>query len=193
MKHFDCLLKYIIINLLIIAGLVLGLFGLTGTNFINSLSNFVGVPGLDRVIYTIIGASALIFAFRFYKQSLVLPFLDETLIPTTLFTDESFPDNWNIEYTLKAPKGATHVVYWADNGKGRITIDIGPEERKQWNKIYRSWDKMAPSDNNGVAKVDFKGESTLKFRKPDNTNGRICYRWTLGPNKLSKVYCEILD
>jgi len=186
MKEFDCLLKYIVIHLLLLGGLSSGLLGLTGFNIVEWLGNFVGLAGLDRVLYTLIGAGALIFLFKFYEDTFILPYLDETLVPTTLFNSETKPDNWNMEYKLKAPKGASHAIYWADDNKSVS----GGVEKKQWNKIYRSWDKIMVSNNNGVAKVDNIGEAVLKFRKP---HGRLCYRWVLGPNKLSKVFCEIIE
>jgi len=175
-------LKFITVTLMIVGSLVWGLIALSGFNIVNWFSNFTGLSGiLDRIIYALVGASGLIFLFQHYNLGEFLPFLGETIIPVQLFTSEQVPDNWNQELQIKAPKGITHVVYWASDNKEEHNTQ-GPE------LAYGQY------SNSGVAKVENDGYVVLKFRKPTQYKVRgkvlpehVHYRWVLGPNKLSAV------
>lgn len=100
---------------------------------------------LDRVIYVLVAAAAIILAF---DRTLWLPFLGETVLPSSLIPLKEQSGSTKIKVKV-APN--TKVAYWAalPNGSDEDQVDIA----------YGKY------GNSGVTMSNDEGDATLSFEK----------------------------
>lgn len=142
--------------------------------------DFFGWPVLSSVSLACVAIAVLIT-----NRTSYLPFLGETVFPSTLLKDAT-PSDATVEVTVQASPGATHVAFWAS--------EPGPRQKTPW-AAYGGY------ENSGVAKVDGSGSATLRFRCPASyaIRGKVLpphvhYRdvfpsGILGVVKTAKVVC----
>ena len=135
----------LVIALVLIGGVNWLAIGLTGKDLVR----FVLSPRYARMVYVIIGLSAVGLLFR---RDIYLPFLGESLVPAGALVAKS-PQGANDHVTITTNPGAK-VVYWAaepnPTGKALPT----------WNEAYGSY------ENSGVAVADDRGKALLRIRGP---------------------------
>lgn len=132
--------------LLIIGGLNWLVIGVFDTNLVQSVFG----KTLSRVIYSLVGISALSIMFN---RDTYLPFLGETVLPCTTIP-ERVPPGATKELRVPAPPGSK-VLYWA--------AEPAMEELKQlqsWEQAYNKY------ENAGVTTTDSTGIAILKVRNP---------------------------
>jgi len=135
--------------------LVIALVLVGGVNWLavgvlgKDLVRLVASPKVARVIYVIVGLSALGLLFQ---RDIYLPFLGETLVPAGALAPKS-PQGANDQVTITTKPGAK-VVFWASEpnptGKALPT----------WKEAYGDY------ENSGVAVADDRGKALLRFRGP---------------------------
>ena len=133
----------IVVALVLIGGINWLAVGLTGKDLVR----FVLSPKYARMVYVIVGISALGLLFR---RDIYLPFLGESLVPAGALSAKA-PQGANDQVTITTKPGSK-VVYWAaepnPTGKGLPT----------WQEAYGSY------ENSGVAVADDRGKALLRFR-----------------------------
>ena len=124
-------------------------WGMIGGAKVNLVERLLGKgSGLSRVVYILVGVSALMLAFN---RDTYLPFLGESVFPCSVLSDQT-PPGATRSVTVQAEPGAK-VVFWASepaDGSGVPT----------WQGAYRGY------LNAGVATADASGKAVLKVRDP---------------------------
>jgi hypothetical protein len=124
-------------------------WGMIGGLRVNLVERLLGKgSGLSRVVYILVGVSALMLAFN---RDTYLPFLGESVFPCSVLSDQT-PPGATRSVTVQAEPGAK-VVFWASepaDGSGVPT----------WQGAYRGY------LNAGVATADASGKAVLKVRDP---------------------------
>jgi len=177
----EAFLHFVALNFLILGGLIWGVLGLTGYNFLSRGTRMIGIPEMSRIIYQAIGIATLLVIFRYYRHGFLMPHLGETVFPRRLI-NFNFPLDYNQEVTISAPKGATYVVYWTTLGHEEIDDGLSKKE------AYGDY------SNSGAVEVQ-EGEGKLRFRKPARYTSRmgitlkphVHYRWGDTNGKLSAI------
>lgn len=157
--------------LVVVAGLVSGLYGVTKLNVLYAIHPLVNV-----VFCLLVGAAALWLVF---KRDTYLPFLGTTVMPCPTLSIRT-PEGANTTLEVKVKPNAL-VVFWASEG----SAGKGPQE------AYGGY------ANSGVTKSDARGVATLRVRRPvDYTAGgrriplhihyRLCENGLMG--RVETVY-----
>lgn len=142
-------LRVVSTTLLLLGGIAWGIIGSVGFNPISRLCRSADLGSLNRLIYLLIGVSAVIYLYFFYNKQTFLPFLSESLFPSSLISITQ-PMDFNHQVTLKAPADAKMVVYWTSSTE------------KQF-------------ENASASKV-VDGNADL-YIKEDSEHFRVYYRW----------------
>lgn len=124
-------------------------WGMIGSLRINLVDRFLGKgSGLSRIVYILVGVSALMLAFN---RDTYLPFLGESVFPCSVLSDQT-PPGATRSVTVQAEPGAK-VVYWASEPADGSGVP-------NWKGAYRNY------LNAGVATADASGKAVLKVREP---------------------------
>ncbi len=181
-KKLNIYLRFITMSFLLFAGLVWGIFGITEYNIVSRFSRSIGFPKLSRVIYVMMGLSAVIFFFNFYKKDTFLPLLSKTIFPTKLI-QPGFPLDYNRQVTLDAPKKALYVIYWASQGKEEIIDGL------KWNKAYGDFSNSgAIRVQDNQVEIKFKDPAKYKVNSGKLLPPHVHYRWVKPNGILSKIH-----
>jgi uncharacterized membrane protein YuzA (DUF378 family) len=160
-------LHFISINLLLLAGIVLGILGLTGYNLLSRSAKAVGTPDLSRIIYIMMGIAALNYIYFFYNKSVFLPHTAATKFPTKLITLIE-PTDFDQDIELSVPNDTLYVVYWLSDDS--------------------SYAATKTEDN-----AENKGKiAHLRYKTPKNSNVMIQYRLVKADNQLSEQFTHNL-
>ena len=116
--------------------------GITGKDLVH----IVLPPRWAKWIYILVGLAG---AGLLFQRDVYLPFLGETLVPSTALLPNT-PQNANEHVTITTVPGAK-VLYWA--------AEPGPGGAK-WDVAYGEY------ANAGVAVADARGKALLRFRGP---------------------------
>jgi uncharacterized protein len=147
-NYYDKLVHKLAVGLLIIGAINWGMIGAVKVNLVE---RFLGKgSGAARVVYAIVGISALLLAFN---RDTYLPFLGESVFPCSVLSNQT-PPGATRSVSVQAEPGAK-VVYWASepaDGSGIPT----------WQGAYRGY------LNAGVATADASGKAVLKVREPQS-------------------------
>ena len=102
---------------------------------------------LSKIVYGLVGISALALAFR---RDTYLPFLGDTVVPTGLLQESSPSDaTWKVTVATNMPN--KKILYWASEPDG--------SKKTPWG-AYKSY------ANSGVAMSNDKGVVEMTVRKP---------------------------
>lgn len=148
---------YMLTLLLIIFGSIN--WGLVGFFQINIIQTIIKNPNYRRLIYGIIGLSAI---FIIMNKYIWLPFLGKSVIPCNIFQIKE-PKNPTHVVNLKVKPGAK-VIYWAADPISDINSHNSENNILSVNKAYGS------VENSGVTIADNKGIAKLKFKYPQSYN-----------------------
>lgn len=133
----------------VIVGSFLWLF--VGLTRWNPVEEFLG-KSFARVIYVLVGVSALYIAFN---RDTYLPFLGETVMPCAAIPEKT-PPGATKQLHVQVPPGAK-VLYWA--------AEPGMEDLKQimdWQHAYSKF------ENSGITTAGEDGIATLRVRSPQS-------------------------
>ena len=150
MKNF--FYKKIILILVLIGSLNWGLIGSFNFNLVEFITKYdiLKNNNIKKIIYIIIGLSALLAITFLFKRDNMLPFLGRTVYPCKSL-DVKYPLNYDKVISINV-KPNINVIYWgSETGDGEIV---------SWKKAYNEY------RNSGVALSDNKGTVELKFRTP---------------------------
>jgi len=181
-KH-HLMFKFILTTILVIGGLAWGILGMSGFNPISRFSNLLGLPILTRIIYTIVGLAAILYLLKFYNKDNFLPFLGQSLFPSSLLNVGQSAGNFDRELTLTAPTGsdAELLAFWAADS---------PSDQK----TPSAEEAYGDFQNSGVVPV-INGKATIRFKEPGeyhvldgkkHLESHVHYRW-VGKSLMSKV------
>jgi uncharacterized membrane protein YuzA (DUF378 family) len=170
----------IAITLVIIGGLNWGLVGGFKFDLVKWISSSLNLPILSRIIYSLVGLAAL---YLVLKRDVYLPFLNESVYPSSTLTDK-VPEDATVKVTINVKPGAK-VVYWASDSKKNPNQSV----------VSDPWTAYDAYENAGVATADAKGIAVLTVREPVKyaiPSGRVLsrhvhYRYVVRPGMLSRV------
>jgi uncharacterized membrane protein YuzA (DUF378 family) len=131
----------------VLGGLNWLLMGAMGINVVRLVLN----RRMSSILYIVVGACALMLAFR---RDVYLPFLGQTVLPAgalALKTPQSA--NESVEITTR-PRAK--VVYWASEP----TVTADPKKAPGWDIAYDEF------ENSGVVVADDQGKAILRIRGP---------------------------
>jgi uncharacterized membrane protein YuzA (DUF378 family) len=173
----------IAIFLVIVGGINWGLFGLIKFDLVKWLGVSLRMPVLSKIIYIMVGISALYLAF---DRNTYLPFLGETVYPCTGLADK-VPDNATVSISVKVPPGVK-VVYWASERSNDANVAPNP------------WVAYMNYENSGVVTANKEGVAVLKLREPTEykvptgkkLRKHVHYRYCRVPGMLSKIQTAFL-
>lgn len=173
-------LHIIAVTLVIIGGLNWGLVGGLKFDLVKWISSSLNLPILSRIIYSLVGLAALYLVF---KRDVYLPFLNESVYPSSTLTDK-VPEAATVKVTVNVKPGAK-VVYWASDSS------LNPSQTV----VSDPWTAYDAYENAGVATADAKGIAVLHVREPVKyaiPSGRVLsrhvhYRFAVSPGMLSRV------
>ena len=123
--------------------------GILDFNCVAWLSVAVGWLSLAKVVYIVVGISALLHVI---SRDYYLPFLGQTAYPCGSLMVKR-PDGADTTVTVRVAPNSS-VVYWAAEKKTDSDIVKNP------------WLAYSEFANTGVAKSDAQGNATLVVRKP---------------------------
>jgi uncharacterized membrane protein YuzA (DUF378 family) len=144
---FNKKIYMITVFFVVLGGLNWLLMGAMGINAVRLVLN----RRMSSILYIIVGACALMLAFR---RDVYLPFLGQTVLPAAalaLKTPQSA--NESVEITTRP---GVKVVYWASDPD----IYADPKKVQEWNKAYGDF------ENSGVVVADDQGKAILRIRGP---------------------------
>ena len=140
-------IQKIAIALLVLGGLNSGFIGSLKTNIIERL---IGKTIITRILYLLIGASALFLAFN---RDTYLPFLGETVFPSSILQEQT-PAGATRTVNIKV-KPYTKVIFWASEpGESN--------DKKSFDIAYNKY------ENAGVTTSNNDGIAILKIREPQS-------------------------
>ncbi len=131
----------------VLGGLNWLLMGALGINVVRLVLN----RRISSILYIIIGASALMLAFR---RDVYLPFLGQTVLPAGALALKT-PQSANESVEITTRPGAK-VVYWASEPD----VHTDPKKTREWNVAYDDF------ENSGVVVADDQGKTVLRIRGP---------------------------
>ena len=146
------------ILLLILNGINTSVDGVININPLKIATIIISYP-LYLVIVITIG---LISLYLLRQRDVYLPFLGDTVIPTSLLKNQ-IPSNATVTKVVKVPPG-TKVLYWAS------------EPSKNQNKLIHAKDAYGDYKNMGVVVSNSKGLATLKVRNPQKYQVKKLFR-----------------
>ena len=171
--------------LLIIGGIAWGIVGVADINIVEQI--FTN-PILQKIIYILVGLSAVLLLFN---RDYYLPFLGRTVVPFSFFKDNKVPDNATFSVDVKVPPNA-RVIYWAaeplkNNEKTDRSVQVAYGEFK----------------NSGITTADATGNAKLTLRLPDGytvkslfkkqLKAHVHYRYSLTDGMLSEILTTKVD
>lgn len=137
----------IAIVLLIVGGLNWLLVGIANVDAVKAI---FGSGGIARVVYVLVGFSAL--ALMFHRDT-YLPFLGEAIAPCASLQDR-VPPGATRDVRVNVPPGAK-VLYWASE-----PATVGIDHVNTWKQAYGQY------ENAGIATADGNGVALLRVREP---------------------------
>lgn len=151
-KHALIYLRMVLIIIVLIGGVNWGTTAM-GFNIVEKINLalsriFHKRLWVDRVIYVLVAASAIILAF---DRTLWLPFLGETVLPSTLIPLKEQSGSTKIKVKV-APN--TKVAYWAA---------LPPKDGESADEPVES--AYGKYGNSGVTMSNDEGDATLSFEK----------------------------
>ena len=167
----------VMLKLVFIGGINWGLIGLTNINFIKQILIKFNIVSIEKIIYIIVGISA----YLLFKRDVFLPFLGDTVIPTSILTEKT-PSNPSIEKTINNIPPNTKVLYWAAEPSNEI--------------IDNPWEAYDKYDNSGITTSNDEGIAILKVREPSSyrvpyknkkLEPHIHYRYVKSPGMMSRI------
>ena len=144
--YYYKLLNQIAIAFLVIAAGVWGIIGITKVNLIEKLLGKSSI--LSRVVYILMGLSALLLAF---DRDTYLPFLGDSVFPQGILQDQT-PSGATRSVNVRV-KPNVKVVFWASEPGDNISL-------KNYKGAYNSY------RNSGVTTSDNNGDAVLIVREP---------------------------
>lgn len=168
------------ILLLILNGINTSVDGVININPLKIATIIISYPLYLAIVVTI----GLISLYLLRQRDVYLPFLGDTVIPTSLLKNQ-IPSNTNVSKIVKVPPN-TKVVYWAS------------EPSKNKDKLIHAKDAYGDYKNMGVVVSNSKGLATLKVRKPQSYHvtkmfrnkiltPHIHYRYVKSSGMLSRI------
>ena len=184
-KRFEIYLKFMSATLLMISGLVWGIFGIFEYNIVSRFARFVNIPGLSRLLYVMFGLAALVFAYRFYRRDTFLPFLGKAVFPTKLI-QPGYPLDYDRSVQIAAPKDAKYIVYWAS--RSQEEIEPGMTAKDAYGNYSNSGAiEVRPGEN--MVEIKFKTPVQYKVREIGGVlKPHVHYRWVKRNGMLGKVH-----
>jgi len=155
-----------------------GVFGISKINILETITNKIGYGDIImRFIFIVIGISAI---FLITKTKIYLPFLGDTVIPTSILQNR-IPDNYNKEITINT-KPNTKIIYWAAEQNNEKDI-------KYPDTAYLDYDNygITTSDNNGMATLKVRNPQQYKIPSGRILDKHIHCRYVKYPGMLSKI------
>lgn len=165
--------------LLIIGGIAWGVYG---TMKINIVRRILPYENAQRIIYILVGLSALMLLFN---KNFYLPFLDKTVMPKAFLTNDKKPLNATVSVEVRVPPNS-RVIYW------------GSEPSNKVEPVRVAYGEF---ENSGITTADTSGKAHLVLRKPSSYNvnkglfrrklkPHVHYRYTLDNGMLSEVHTK---
>ena len=175
--YFQILMRKIINTVVLLGALNWGFIGLFRFNLITFITQRFTPIRLNRTMYTIVGACALL---QLFSRDYYLPFLGKAAFPCGSMVLKT-PEGADTVTTVKVKKNS-NVIYWAAESTDDIIV-------KNPSKAYDIY------SNAGVALSDDKGRAELKFKFPDGyktpigktLKPHVHYRVCLGNGMLSSI------
>ena len=164
------------IKILLYAGINIGLLGLFNTNYFKMLLTKFNLNFIEKYIYIIIGLSSILL----FKRDIFLPFLGDTVIPTSILIDR-VPVNYNTEKKVNITPN-TKILYWASESNDNV--------------LDNPWEAYKEYNNMGVTTSDSNGNAILKVRKPSAykkpyksyvLQPHIHYRYVISNGMMSRI------
>ncbi len=162
--------------LLIIGGIAWGIYGALKINIIKEL---IPDQNIQRVIFVLVGFSALILMFN---RNFYLPFLGETVLPQSLLNKDNKPNIGTFSIEVKVEPNV-RVIYWASE----TTKDILPVSAA-YGEFLNSG--ITTSDKNGIAKLVLRKPSSYTVKKglfKKTLKPHIHYRYSLPNGLMSEI------
>lgn len=142
--------------LVLVGALNWGSVGAFNINLVSFLNNStLNSESFERVIYILVGLCAL---YLVLYGNLFLPFLGETVLPSSVLDKKMKYSEHAKKLIVDAPANATHVVFWAS-----LPMMKKDDETLDHEKAYGNF------SNSGVTPV-VNGKATLYFECPVNYN-----------------------
>tara|TARA_B100001094_G_C18166286_1_gene792256 strand:- start:300 stop:863 length:564 start_codon:yes stop_codon:yes gene_type:complete len=173
----EIILHKFLIIIVLIGSINYCILALFNYNLIEKISNFFGNNIIYKIIYILIGLSAILL----FKRDTFLPFLGHTVYPCNSLK-EIIPSNSNTKVKIKTTPNSK-IIYWASESNNNII-----------NHPSIAYGKYT---NTGIVISDKFGNATLKFRYPSQykvpykglLNRHVHYRiCSLNPNgMLSRI------
>ena len=163
--------------LLVIGGIAWGIYGVFGINIVKRI-----LPDLNsqKVLYVLVGLSAIILLFN---RNFYLPFLDKTVLPSSLLHKDKTVTGDNT-FTVKVKvKPNVRVIYWASEPNNEI-VPVATAYGEFKNS------GIVTADEHGVANLVLKKPSSYTVRKglfKKTLKPHIHYRYTLPNGMLSEI------
>lgn len=165
--------------LLIIGGIAWGIYGSMGINLVKRI---LPNENAQKILYIIVGISALILMF---DRNFYLPFLGKSVVPKTFLEKDRVPVDSTISVEVQVKPNA-RVIYWASTKKGEVTDAYGEFE------------------NSGITTADSNGKAHLVLKKPKcyyvkkglfkkRLRPHIHYRYTLPNGMMSQILTKHLS
>jgi hypothetical protein len=105
-----------------------------------------------RIFYIIVATSAIYVGL---SRDSYLPFLGETVVPSSLLVEKT-PENADLKVRILAAKGKK-VLYWAAKSENNTKIAL-----KDWREAYGNF------ENAGVAIAGDDGSALLQVQRPQS-------------------------
>jgi len=166
--------------LLIIGGIVWGIFGVMNVNIIKET---ISKKIAQQFIYIIVGIAAL---FLLFNRNFYLPFLDKTIVPFTFFKKDQVPQDGTFKVQVQVIPNA-RVIYWA--------AEPNKKDETSSRSVHVAYGQF---ENSGITTADINGIATLHLRMPasytidkklfkKHIEPHVHYRYTLSDGMLSQV------
>lgn len=151
-------LKKIVLILILVGGINWGLVGSFNLDLVKLITNnnILKKIMLDKIIYILIGLSALYACTYIFKRDNMLPFLGRTVYPCKSLALKT-PKNHTKSVTINVEPDSK-VVYWAAEPSSKNTTN----GEITWKEAYKNY------ANSGVAMSNKNGVAILKFRNPQS-------------------------
>ena len=163
-------------KIVLYAGINLGILGLFNINIFKNFLGKFNLNFIEKYIYMLVGFSSIFL----FKRDIFLPFLGETVIPSSLLIDR-VPSNHTVEQEITITPN-TKVLYWASEPNDAI--------------LDNPWDAYLDYDNMGVTTSDDNGKAILKVRQPSAykkpyknkvLEPHIHYRYEISNGMMSRI------
>lgn len=177
--YFQLMFEKVINFVIVLGALNWGLIGAFRFNLVTFMVGRFTSMRLNRIVYVLIGACALL---RMFNRDYYLPFLGKHVFPCDSM-ELKIPKDADTITNVKVKKNS-NVIYWASEGTSvDDVVVLNPS---------RAYDTYS---NSGVALADKEGVAQLKFRYPSSYQVRfgtvlkphVHYRVCLGNGMLGPV------